>query len=115
MKLFVNIKPSKVEAYSKEALNSKVFSSMPFTIGSKKGVSYTGHTCKDSNTIRVVNYHKVRRKVERKKDKKGKSTSKVIKPGHWIGYVYDFPIDLLILSGYKKITQKTRNFVIEKK
>lgn len=61
--------------------------------------------------IRVYNIEKRRKKVNRF-SKNGKSHSTVINGNHWIGYVYDFPVELLKVSR-KKLVQRQRFFEIE--
>lgn len=121
MRLTLNVKPTKYEAPTKEDLVSKITSNYVFSMGHDKGIGYTGYRTfgtlsYDKDSIRVINFHKVRKKVERLKRKNPKQAtpSKVIKPSHWIGYVYKFDFNLLQAMGVKEIKQNTRNFTISK-
>lgn len=118
MKLTLNVKPTTYEAPTKDQLVSKVTRGKINTNGitSKNGktFSYNGYKT-DESKITVMNVLKVRKKVIQTKDKKTKKTkSKVLSKSHWVAYVYTFDINVLKELGYKRIEQKTRNFVLSK-
>lgn len=124
MKFTLNIKPTKYEAPTKDQLVSNITRNKINATGiigvGNKNFYYNGYRngilYRDDNKIIVMNLLKVRKKVIQTKDKKDKSKtkSKVINKGHWIAYVYTFDINVLKELGYKRLEQKTRNFVISK-
>ena len=109
MEFRTKVQSRKIEGRSKEAILSKI------NLGGWTGGSFGSHYMhggRDNDYIRVVNLHKVNKKVERFTDKKGKKQSRVIKSAHWIGYYYDIPKTLLTLNKLEVI-QKSRNFVLQ--
>lgn len=115
MKFTVNVKPSRYTGSSKYDVISKIRGNRGCTYSSYgNGLTNVGRF--GDNTIRVYNLHKVNTKVVQEKyktgDKKGQTKkSKVIKPAHWVAYVYDFNIDMLKMLKLEVI-QNNRNFTI---
>jgi hypothetical protein len=98
MRLFVDVKPSKKVAKTKADIS---VGGIPVTWGDYPRYS-KGANC-DTYSVYGVNYEKHRKKVV-----DGKLVA-----GHWVGYVYKFPKDLLHGLGLC-VVQDKRNFRLEK-
>ncbi len=115
MILKATIKPSKHTASSKYDVIRKATNGGSSISSIDNRISYSGYSNdgnSSSNTITVLNLHKVRRKVIQKKGKDGKTKSKVLHHTHWIAYAYKFDIAVLKAVGVKKLSQNSRNFTI---
>jgi hypothetical protein len=122
MRLSIDIKPTKlvITSYS----NSKVVASTKNEIVSKIKNNYKGLTSTFSSVssgalidrqgeyIIAYNLQKLRRKTTRRKSKRGVITE-VVRPGHWVAYVYRIPVSFLKVSN-RKVDQRERNFALIK-
>lgn len=109
MRLITKLRPNKYVGKTKSDINSKA--NLYGWCSSGYGHSYMSPNVRENEFIYVVNYIKVRKKTEQKKQKNGKTKSTIIRNSHWIGYVYKIPMSWL-KSEKKKVIQKTRNFII---
>lgn len=109
MRFNVNIKPMRVEAETKHDVTRKAIGSGRNWSTGTNGVGYT--KIGTSDTIRVYNLEK-HRKVVHRTVVKGKKTSKIVKRGHWVAFVYDFPIAALEVVGLR-VVQGERTFTLK--
>lgn len=121
MQITLNVKPkvikvppydmdfSKTVRSTKEQVKRKAIGHMHY-VSSTYGTGYCG--LRDSETIRVINYEKRRPVIKVVTDKKLLKKGikrQVVTPGHWVAFVYDFPVELLKLAKLK-VVQGTRTF-----
>ena len=111
MQLRFNLKPVKYTAHGRLALLSKIQNGYLQTIGSE-GIMLASYPRAKEATVRFYSLQKFNRKT--KVSPKGKRYARsVVRPAHWVAWVYTVPAGLLKLSGIK-IYQHTRTFTIEK-
>ena len=117
MKLnLIKQKPRLIEAPTKQELLKKILHSgsltYHLTYSGTKTSPFKAYLNTKTDTVLVFNLHKVRRKVQRGVKfktidgvKRKIKTSTVVRPNHWIAYVYTFPKSLL-----QSVNQESRNF-----
>lgn len=109
MRFNVNIKPMCVEAETKcDVIRKAIGTGRNWSTGTN-GTGYVQRTNED--TIRVYNLEK-HRKVVHRTVVKGKKTSKIVKRGHWVAFVYDFPVAALEAVGLR-VVQGERTFKLK--
>lgn len=118
MKLnLIKQKPAVFQAPTKRELISKILSSgsgYHLTYSGTKDKPFQAYTNSKTDKVIVFNLHKVRRKVQRGVKyktinglKRKIKTSTVLRPNHWVAYVYTYPKSLL-----QSVKQDSRNFEI---
>jgi hypothetical protein len=106
MNLIYKVKPVVLTADSKRTLMPMVTRGTCFSIG-----TYGQHYApvgSEFNFIRVFNLEKRRKRVVRSVVK-GKKTSTVVRPAHWVAFVYDIPMEIF-KSLKLKAVQGNRTF-----
>jgi hypothetical protein len=114
MQLTLNIRPTRVTGSSRDLVLSSISSGHVFSTGTNGNylAPYTRH---GSETIRVYNLEKRRKRVEIQEDHRtSKKSRKVIRPAHWVGHYYDIPRDFLAIARVR-VVQHTRFFEITAK
>lgn len=123
MKTVIAFKPVRVEGRTKDEVLNKIFGRSIWT-SSKQWVR-TGWTgpyyqrglrAGDPLTYRLYNLQKLRRKTEQvtrtitrgKRKGETETTINVIRRGHWVGYYYDVPAQMV-----EKVQQNNRNFTVD--
>lgn len=99
----------RVEAETKRDVIRKAIGTGREWVTCTHGTGYVKHTNED--TIRVYNLEK-HRKVVHRTVVKGKKTSKIVKRGHWVAFVYDFPVTALEVVGLR-VVQGERTFKLK--
>jgi hypothetical protein len=108
MYLHVKLKPRVLTAPNREQIWRDATRGTIFTVGTH-GVYRVSldKNLKDS-FVRVINFEKRRKKVERT-IVKGKKVSSVISRAHWVAFVYDIPV-VLINAMNVRVYQENRTF-----
>jgi hypothetical protein len=112
MQFSIKLKPAKLEATTKSKLVSKIRNmnrSLRHTLCNLGNGLYD----ETNKVFYVYNLQKFRRKVKQNKKFNVKQKSELIRPGHWVAYVYKIDEGLLKTLG-KKVRQGIRNFKLEK-
>ncbi len=112
MKFSFTLKPRIITGQTKHGLVSKIMANHVWTF-SRNG-SFLGPVVKSGqrSTLRVYNLEK-HRKVVKRTIVNGKKKSEIVSPNHWVGFVYDIPLELIQLMEIKVI-QDSRTFRIQK-
>lgn len=106
MNITVKINPIKYKAATKQGLLNK----MGMTSGCFGTYGNTRSSVISKDGVRVFTCEKFRRKTKQRFSKsKGKTVSTVVRPAHWVGYVYAIPYSVLD-AAHLKVEQKTRTF-----
>lgn len=105
MNINFKIKPTVVEAKTKEALLTKITQNHLFQVSSETGMNYVPMGRKDiCQKVRVFNFQKFNKRTIGEKGR--------VK--HWKAYVYDIPTLLLVMRGII-VEQGNRTFKIKSK
>ena len=109
MKISVKFRPEIIRGTEKSFINARIHGILTFSSTGNYVRSY------DQKFAIVVNYVKFNRKTQQTRNAfQDKTSSVIVRPKHWIGYVYRIPIAFLE-SGKLKVKQNCRNFSIVSK
>lgn len=107
MKLTMNIKPTKKEAYTKQGAKPRIRG----VFGSKY-CSYGSNIMEDDKYVYVYNLEKHRKKSERYGANNNKLKKARIVSKKWVCYYYQIPIELLKIMNVR-VVQGNRTFKLE--
>lgn len=109
MEIKIKITPKVVKGYKIPSVITQITNGLGFVIGGTSKITYKGYMDINDKFVRVFNIEK--KNAVKQRDKNGKYIT--LSPAVVTAYVYDFPIDLLKVSGLSVI-QKNRHFVLTK-
>lgn len=85
MRLYIEVKPSKYTAKSREELIHKL------PVSGHTFSRYGNYYAEDKDYVYAVNFQKFNKKTKQTKSKNGKTVSTILRRKHYVAYVYRLP------------------------